>query len=82
MFGCMQRGSTACLAICHRYDEEWAKDQFASGLAPRVAELLLLKAPRSLQDYMVEAERVEMTLRYAQHTRANRGPEPSCIVIV
>ena len=30
------------------YDEAWAKDQFSSGLAPRVAELLLLKSPRSL----------------------------------
>ena len=71
------------------FDEAWAKDQFSSGLMPRVAELLLLKSPRSLQDYMVEAERVEVTLKYAQHTRANvdgRGsranPTNSCIVFV
>ena len=55
------------------FDEAWAKDQFSSGLMPRVAELLLFKSPRSLQDFMVEAERVEVTLKYAQHTRASKA---------
>ena len=55
------------------FDEAWAKDQFSSGLAPRVAELLLLKSPRSLQDFAVEAERIELTMKYAQHTRATEG---------
>ena len=55
------------------YDEAWVKDQFSSGLTPRVAELLLLKSPRSLQDFAVEAERIEVTMKYAQHTRASEG---------
>ena len=47
------------------FNKAWVKDQFSAGLMPRVAEFLLLKAPRALEAYMVEAERMEVTLRYA-----------------
>lgn len=53
-----------------QYDDAWAKDLFISGLTTRVAELLLLKNLPNLQDQMVEAERIEITMKYAQNTRA------------
>lgn len=53
-----------------QYDDAWAKDLFTSGLTTRVAELLMLKNPPTLQDQMVEAERIEITFKTAQNTRA------------
>lgn len=61
---------TRLLGHLHNYDEGWAQDQFTSGLEPKVAEYLLLKDPQSLQEAMVEAEHIEVTLRYAKITRA------------
>ena len=59
---------TRLLGYLPTYDGAWALDQYTSGLVPRVAELLLLKAPRSIEEAVVEAENVEVILKYPQHT--------------
>ena len=79
---CMQPGSIDCWAIYQAYNEAWAKDQFSSGLAPRGAELLLLKSPRSLQDFAVEAKRIEVTLKVCSSYSSHRRTESGCIIIV
>ena len=59
------------------YDQSWAKDLFAAGLNVKIAELLLLKAPSDLQSMMIEAECIEVTVRYVQQTKTGGSAKMS-----
>jgi hypothetical protein len=51
------------------YDEATVQDQFQAGLHLRVAELLLIKEPRTLEEMMVQAEEIELVIQQAKRTR-------------
>ena len=55
------------------YDDEWARDTFASGLPTHISELLLLSQTHTLEDMIAQAERIELTHKYAQQSRVASG---------
>ena len=55
------------------FDEQWDRDTLASGLPTHISELLLLSQTHTLEDMIAQAERIELTQKYAQQSRVASG---------